>query len=112
MHHDHDADGTCGQAPGVLPGVLLGFVLGLELDLEHFGEVLAQAVRRGALYASACCGDESFDRRREERSRKPLVRRLVPLRTAEGRLPLIPRRGGGRGRKEGRTERVHQVPAP
>jgi len=51
VDHDHDADGARRQAPRVLEHVaLLLRRRVLEHDLEHLGKVLAQVVRRGALF--------------------------------------------------------------
>ena len=51
MHHDHDADGAGGKAPGVLPHQLPAGVLCLKGDVEHAAEVLPQAVGGAALQA-------------------------------------------------------------
>ena len=51
VDHDHDTDDTGGQTPRVLPDMDVLALLGgvLDSDVEHLGEVLAQAVRSGAL---------------------------------------------------------------
>jgi len=51
---------ACGKTPRVLPGEFLSSGIILELDLEHFGEVLAKAMRCSSLNTSAILRNEGF----------------------------------------------------
>lgn len=44
MHHDHYANGACGEAIADLPHQLSGFIFRLVLNLEHAAEILSQTV--------------------------------------------------------------------
>jgi hypothetical protein len=53
VHHDHDTNGTSGQAPRCLPRNLTVPLLILILDIEHFAKVLAKVVGSSALNGSS-----------------------------------------------------------
>lgn len=70
VRHNHDANDTGGETPGVLPDVQAVFLLAFfgrwvfDAYVVHFAEVLAQTMACGSLDAAASGGDVAFDRHR------------------------------------------------
>ena len=65
MDHDHNADCSGAEAPGILPDIELStFFVGwiLHDDVEHFAEVLAETMTRATLYAPTSLWNVTFYR--------------------------------------------------
>ncbi len=90
MDHDHDAQGSGGEAPGVLPAVLPLLINCLELDVEHLGEVLAEAVRGASLDPSACVWNEALHCRCVQAASEFLCLRLQPLQARRRKSGILP----------------------
>mmetsp|Transcript_16181 Transcript_16181/g.33201 ORF Transcript_16181/g.33201 Transcript_16181/m.33201 type:complete len:762 (+) Transcript_16181:84-2369(+) len=89
VDHDHDPDGSGGEAPGRLPRDLGFPLLVLVLDVEHLAEVLPQVVGRGALDGSAGHGDVGLDGGGLIPARELLLLGLVPRDDGHGEEVLV-----------------------
>lgn len=58
MHAKEKAYRSGGETPRVLPHHFTLPILVLKIDFEHFGKILAQAMRCGPLHSTACGRNE------------------------------------------------------